>query len=123
MATKEEKTDSYVKRDENMWAMFCHISAFSGFVIPFGNIIAPLIIWTLKKDEYEHVNDQGKEALNFQISITIYVFISFLLIFVAIGIPLLIITLLFAVIFTVIGGINANDGIKYRYPFTLRLIN
>ena len=51
----ENKTP--VNKDENMWAMFCHLSALVGFVIPFGNIIAPLIIWTLKKDEYPHVND------------------------------------------------------------------
>ena len=77
-------------RDGNMWAMFCHISAIAGFVIPFGNIVAPLVIWAMKKDEFDIVNVHGKEAINFQISITIYVLISILLIFVVIGIPILI---------------------------------
>jgi uncharacterized Tic20 family protein len=58
-------------KDANLWAMLCHLSALVGFVIPFGNIIAPLVIWTIKKDEFDLVNDQGKEAINFQISITI----------------------------------------------------
>ena len=111
-----------INRDANMWAMFCHLSALLGFVIPFGNIIAPIVIWSLKKDEFEHVNDQGKEAINFQISVTVYILISVLLIFVLIGIPLLIILALFSLIMIVIAGINANDGKAYRYPFTIRFL-
>jgi uncharacterized Tic20 family protein len=119
---KPVEQEKPVDKDENMWAMFCHLSGLVGFVIPFGNVIAPLIIWTLKKDEYPHVDDQGKEALNFQISITVYILLSVLLIFVVIGIPLLIIIGLFWLIMTVIGAINANDGNKYRYPFTIKFI-
>ena len=119
---KPVETEKSMNKDENMWAMFCHLSALVGFVIPFGNIIGPLIIWTVKKDEYPHVNDQGKEAINFQISITVYILISVLLIFVVIGIPLLIILGIFSLIMTVIASINANDGQKYRYPFTIQFI-
>lgn len=119
---KPVQKETPANRDENMWAMFCHLSALVGFVIPFGNIIAPLIIWTLKKDEYPHVNDQGKEAINFQLSITVYILISVILVFVVIGIPLLIILGIFSLIMTVIAALNANDGNKYRYPFTIRFI-
>ena len=120
--TKPVQNETPVNKDENMWAMFCHLSALVGFVIPFGNIIAPLIIWTLKKDEYPHVNDQGKEAINFQLSITVYILISVVLVFVVIGIPLLIILGIFSLIMTVIAALNANDGNKYRYPFTIKFI-
>ncbi len=109
-------------KDERTWAMIAHISAVAGFVFPFGNIIGPLLIWILKKEELPFVNDQGKEALNFQISITIYVLISIILIFVVIGIPILIILGIFALIMTIIGAINAYDGKAYRYPITIRLI-
>ena len=119
---KPAQKEAPTNRDENMWAMFCHLSALVGFAIPFGNIIAPLIIWTLKKDEYPHVNDQGKEAINFQLSITVYILISVILVFVVIGIPLLIILGIFSLIMTVIAALNANDGKKYRYPFTIRFI-
>ena len=111
-----------VNRDANMWAMFCHLSALAGFVIPFGNIIAPVVIWSLKKDEFAHVNDQGKEAINFQISVTVYILISVLLVFVVIGILLLILLGLFTLIMTVIAALNANDGKAYRYPFTIRFL-
>lgn len=118
--TKEVKVSN---KDENMWAMLCHLSALVGFVIPFGNVIAPLIIWILKKDEFPHVDDQGKEALNFQISITIYFVIGIILVFVAIGIVILPLIALFALIMIIVASIKANDGIKYRYPITIRLVN
>ncbi|MBN1999574.1 DUF4870 domain-containing protein [candidate division KSB1 bacterium] len=109
--------------DEKMWAMLCHLSALAGFIIPFGNIIGPLIIWTLKKDEFPLVNDQGKEALNFQISILIYIFVSVILVFVAIGILALIAVACFSLVMTVIAGIKANEGVKYRYPLTIRFLD
>jgi uncharacterized Tic20 family protein len=110
-------------REERMWAMFCHLSGLAGFIFPFGNIIAPLVIWLVKKEEYELVNDQGKEALNFQISMTIYILASVILIFLVIGIPLLIILGLFSLIVVIIASIKANEGEKYRYPLTIRFLD
>lgn len=112
-----------MSKDEKMWAMLCHLSALAGFVIPFGNIIAPLVIWILKKEEYPLVDDQGKEALNFQISVTIYLIIGVILIFVAIGIVVLPLIALFSLIMIIVASIKANDGVKYRYPLTIRLID
>ena len=109
--------------DERMWAMFCHLSALSGFIIPFGNVIAPLIIWILKKEEYPLVDDQGKEAINFQISMTIYIIASVILIIIVIGIPLLILLGLFELIVIVIASIKANEGTRYRYPLTSRFLD
>lgn len=109
-------------KDETLWAMLCHLSTLLGFVFPFGNIIAPLIIWQIKKDEYPLVQDQGKEALNFQISMTIYILVSVVLIFVVIGILALIILGIFDLIVTVIAALNASDGKKYRYPFSIQFV-
>jgi len=112
-----------ISKDERVWALLCHISAFACFVFPFGNIIAPLIIWVLKKDESPFIADQGKEAINFQITVTIFFFISILLIFIAVGIPLLIGVFFLSIIFTVIAALKANDGEKYRYPINMRFID
>lgn len=125
---KEEKKEDIAlspeqNKEQNMWAMLCHLSIFIGFIIPFGNIIAPLIIWLIKKDEFSLVDDQGKEVLNFQISATIYCVASCILIIILIGIPLLIALGIFVIITTVIGAIKSNDGIKYRYPLTIRFLN
>ena len=104
------------------WAVVCHLSALAGLVIPFGNLGGPLIVWLLKKDELPVVNDQGKESLNFQISITIYVIVAVILSFVAIGIPLLFALGIFDIVFIIIAAVQASKGIDYRYPLSIRLV-
>ena len=110
-------------KTERTWGMLCHISTFSGMIIPFGNILAPLIIWLIKKDDLVFVNDQGKEVLNFQISMIIYLFISILLCFILIGIPILISLIIFNLIVTIVAAVSANDGKYYRYPISIKFIN
>lgn len=105
--------------DERMWGMFCHLSSLSGSVIPFGNILGPLVIWLIKKDEYAFVDDQGKESLNFQISVLIYTVVLAVTI---IGIPLAIGALIFGLVMTVVAAIKANGGEYYRYPLTIRFV-
>jgi uncharacterized protein len=109
--------------DERLWAMFCHLSAFAGFLFPFGNIIGPLIIWSVKKDKYPLVDDQGKEAINFQISVIIYFLASFMLVFCLVGIPLLIAIFLFSLVLTAIASVRANEGVRYRYPLSIKFLN
>ena len=117
-----QSVDSQPTKDERTWGMLCHFSAFSGFIFPIGNILAPLIIWLIKKEEHPFVDDQGKEVLNFQISMTIYLLISMILCIILIGIPILIGLVIFNFIITIIAAVSANDGIPYRYPINLRLI-
>lgn len=109
-------------RDERMWGMLCHLSALSGFIIPFGNIIGPLIVYSMKKDEYSFVADQGKESLNFQISVLVYLAISLVTIVLLIGIMFLLQIPLISLILTVLAAVRANDGEYYRYPFCIRFI-
>ena len=109
-------------KDERTWAMLSHFSTLCMFIFPFGNILAPLIIWLIKKEEMSFVEDQAKEVLNFQISMTIYLIGSLILIILLIGIPILIGLVIFNVIITIIAGIKANDGKCYGYPLNLRLI-
>ena len=109
-------------KQERNWAMFCHLAALSGYLIPFGFIIGPLVIWLLKKEEYPLVDDQGKEAINFQITMTICFIVSALLVLVLIGILLLLALAIFNIIMIIVATIKANDGVRYRYPFAIRLI-
>ncbi len=104
------------------WAMYTHLSAYSGFIIPFGGLIGPLVIWLMKKDEHPFIDSNGREALNFNISMFIYTFISFILIFVFIGFLLLAILFIIYLITPLVAGINANAGKSYRYPLTIRFI-
>ena len=109
-------------KDECMWGMLCHLTALAGIIIPFGNVIGPLIIWLIKKDEYPFVDKQGKESLNFQIIVTIALLISFALAFVCIGIFLLPIVSIAALVMVIIATIKTNSGIDYKYPFNIRFI-
>ena len=109
--------------DERQWAMFCHLAAFAGCIAgPLGSIVGPLVVWLIKKEEYPFVDDQGKQALNFQISVTIYAILCIPLVFVLIGIPLLIAIGILDVICTITGAIKANQGIAYRYPLAIQFI-
>jgi len=111
-----------VSPEDRKWGLLVHLSAFAGLIVPLGTIIGPLIVWLLKREASPFVDDQGKEALNFQISVLIYSAISALLIIVGIGIVLLIIIGIATLILTVVAGVKANEGVYYRYPFTFRLI-
>jgi len=110
------------ERQEKSWGMGCHLAALAGFIFPFGNIIGPLVIWLIKREESEFVEDQGKEALNFQITVTIFAVIAAILIIIVLGILLLILVGLFSLIMTILAAIKASEGVKYRYPFNIRLI-
>jgi len=108
--------------EERQWALIAHLSALAGFVIPFGNLIGPLIVWQIKKDTMPFVADQAKEALNFQITVSIAVVVCVILFVLLIGMLLLPIVAIAALILTIVAAVKANNGETYRYPFTLRLV-
>lgn len=109
--------------EERQWAMFAHLSALVGLIIPFGSIIGPLVIWLIKKDTLPFVNEQGKEALNFNITVAIVAIVCWVLIFILIGFVLLPILVIMWLVFVIMATIKANEGVSYRYPFTLRLVS
>src|SRR5882757_4496667 len=111
------------------WNMLCHLSALAGFVIPFGHILGPLIVWQIKKNEFPSVDIHGKAALNFQITVTIAVFVggfaAAILAFIGIGfllIPLVMLVGLAGLILAIIAGIKASNGEDYKYPWSLELV-
>lgn len=108
--------------DERMWGMLCHLSALTGYFSGIGFILGPLIVWLLKKDQYSFVDEQGKEALNFQITMFLAAAACMLLILLLIGILLLWILGVVNLVMIVIAVFNANNGVHFEYPFSLRLI-
>lgn len=126
-------TASGVPAEERQWAMFAHLSALAGGLLTsaiggWGFFLGPLVIWLMKKDTMPFVADQAKEALNFNISVAIIFFVLFVLTLLTLGIgilltgPLMILVGLGWLVFTIIASIKANQGERYRYPFTLRLV-
>jgi uncharacterized protein len=120
--TTEPPHETGPSPDERTWAMLCHIAAFAGYVIPFGNIVGPLVVWLLKKDESAFVDHHGKESLNFQITMTIAIIVSAFSVLLLVGIVLLPAVLLFDLIMKIVAAIKASNGEWYSYPLTIRLV-
>ena len=108
--------------NDNSLAVLMHLLGFAGFVFPFGNIIAPLILWLLKRAESPLLDRTGKEVLNFQISYVIYAAVAGLLCFVLIGFLILPAIFILWVVFMVVAAVKTGNGEEYRYPMTIRLL-
>jgi uncharacterized Tic20 family protein len=140
------------KNNQNTNAFLIHISAFAGFVFPFGQIITPLIAWQTLKDRSPFLDEQGKEAINFNLSYTLYAFIlSIALIplffrsfftnfnsfnnfqlnldlstnnlFSIMGLgSISVILYLVGILLIIIAALKAKEGESYKYPFTIKFI-
>ena len=117
-----EDVEEVLRPEERTWGMLAHLAALSGYITGIGFIVGPLVVWLIKKDESDFVDDQGKESLNFQITVFIFYIISFILAFVVIGIFMLIALGLIQLILVIVAMIKANDGVRYRYPINFRFI-
>jgi uncharacterized protein len=105
-------------QEDKTLALLTHLS---GIVLSF---VVPLVVWLVHKDkaDKEFLNDQAKEALNFQITIAIAFLICTVLTFIVIGALLMPLVWILNLIFCILAGVKANEGVAYRYPFALRLI-
>jgi uncharacterized Tic20 family protein len=108
--------------DERLWAMLTHLVALPGSFVLIGTVVAPLIVWQIQKDKSAFVDYHGKESVNFQITMVIAGFISFLLFLLLVGLVLIWIVGAVWLVFTIIASIKAYNGEYYRYPLTFRFI-
>ncbi|MFC1477381.1 DUF4870 domain-containing protein [candidate division KSB1 bacterium] len=118
-------TDSHeeLPREVRQWAMFCHLSALSGLMFNgIGFLVGPLIVWLLKREEHPFIDQQGKEAVNFQITMFLAIFACVLLILLIVPILILLVIPFLMIIFPIIGAIKADRGEEYKYPITIRFI-
>jgi uncharacterized Tic20 family protein len=109
-------------QDERTWGMVAHLAALGFFIVPFGNIIGPLVVWLAKRDHSAFVAMHAKEALNFNITILIGGLVCLVLLAFSIGILFGALLFVFWLVLTIIAALKANEGAAYRYPFTLRLV-
>jgi uncharacterized Tic20 family protein len=120
--------------EERQWAMFAHLSSLlgglltSGWAFSAGFFIGPLIIWLMKKETMPFVDDQGKEALNFAITVSIICVALMIMTIMTFGlgalltIPLLMAIGITSLVFVIIAAVKANEGVRYRYPVSIRLV-
>ena len=122
--SEPSKSVNGVSSEERTWAMIAHLCPLLGYAvpIPFFNIAAPGIVWFLKRETMPFVDDQAKEALNFQITMFLAAIVCIVLIFVVIGIFLSIALAIYSLIMMVLAAKAAQDGKAFRYPYCLRLV-
>lgn len=121
-----------VTQNDKTYSSITHLSSFAGWIFPFGNVIAPLVLWIAKKNESVYIDNHGKAVVNFQLSLMLYSFLLALLI-----IPITIFTLGLGLIAVILGiipiiiliivsiisaSIKATHGEYYHYPFTIEFI-
>lgn len=111
-----------MSKDEQTMGMLCHLMGLAGFLIPFGHLIGPLVIWMIKRQEMPFVDSEGKESINFQITMTICGIAAAISIFLIIGFILLPAVIVFNIVFVIIASMESANGKSYRYPFCIRFI-
>lgn len=116
--------DEYaISQDDKQWGMLAHFSTFLSMVAPVaGAIIPPLVLMSMYQDKSEFVVKHAKEALNFQLSLLIYYTIAGMSLFILVGFIALPLLIIFAIIYTVVAGLKAQEGKDFQYPFTIRFI-
>lgn len=109
-------------REERLWGMACHLSGAAVITcIPFANVLAPFVVWMLKREDYSFVNTEGEEAVNFQLTMFIAMVIGYILTAIFWGfLPVLIAVVVVDVVFVLIASMKANEGESYRYPLAYR---
>jgi uncharacterized Tic20 family protein len=123
----ENPTPAPENPELRQWTLITHLSGLVGLAFPcFGNVLAPLVVWLIKKQELPGLEPIGKTVLNFQISWSIWLFAS---LFIAFAGSCFVIPILLPfgfgvawLIFTIIGSIKASNGEPYAYPLTLRFL-
>lgn len=108
---------------DQSWAIALHLSGFAGFILPsLGQIVAPLVIWLIKRPESAYLDRVGKDVLNFQISYTIYIAVAFALCWLCIGFVLLPVILILWIVYMIVAAVNTSNGKEFKYPMTIRLL-
>jgi uncharacterized Tic20 family protein len=114
----------FPSNEERNWAVFCHLGGFAFYLLGFalGHILVPLALWLLKREESAFIDEHGREALNFQISVTLYAIVVGALCFVLVGFLLIPVLAGFHIVVMIVASVRASQGESYRYPLTIRLL-
>ena len=109
-------------QNARVWTMWCHLSALVGYILPFGHIVFPAVVWMARRDRVEGVDAAGRESLNFQLTMTLFTLVGVLLSVVFVGLVLLFAVVVFHVSMTLRASLRAQRGLEVRYPLNIRLI-
>ncbi|MDR2117754.1 MAG: DUF4870 domain-containing protein [Planctomycetaceae bacterium] len=103
----------------NTYCMLLHLSQLLVFLLPGLGLVVPVVLWAINKDKEPLVDQHGRIVMNWILSAFIYVAVSVILAFVGIGFVTLAILSIIGIVFPIIGGVKANDGIVWNYPLSI----
>jgi uncharacterized Tic20 family protein len=106
--------------EKKVFLMLMHLSQLSGFIIPLAGLILPIIMWATNKDLSKDIDNHGKVILNWIFSSLIYFAVCFVLTFIFIGVIGFFVVGICSIVFAIIGGIKANDGVLWQYPLSIK---
>ncbi len=112
-----------VSADHRQWAMFIHLSLLAGHVVPLAGFVVPIVLWQMKKEESEFIDENGRMAVNWFMTEFVYLLVGLVLCLAFIGIPLIFALIVVGIVFPIVGGLKANDGIAWKYPMVIRFFS
>jgi uncharacterized Tic20 family protein len=121
-AGRADDGDGLRGRAERQWAMLVHVSLLAGLAVPLAGFVLPIVLWQMKKEEMPGLDGHGRVVVNWMISSLIYWVVCVALAFLFVGIPLLVVLGVLSIVFPIIGGLKANDGVLWRYPLSIRFL-
>ena len=110
------------KSAERTWSILVHLSALCAFVVPFGHLLGPLVIWLIMRGDMPVVDRNGKESLNFQLTMTIIGLLCMPLLFIGIGALALVVVGILDIALVIMASVKASENVEYKYPLSWRLI-
>ncbi len=120
---EEPESAALPSKEARQWATICHVVALVGLLgNGIGFLLGPLVVWLIKRQDDPFIDEQGKEAVNFQITMLIAAIVSVPLCFILVGFVLIVIVGILAIVCPIIGALKANEGAHYRYPLSIRFI-
>ena len=119
----DQPTEPITDPDARRWAMLCHLLALVGLLgNGIGFLLGPLVAWLVKRNDHPFIDEQGKEAVNFQITMFLALIVCAPFLLILIGIPMMLAVAALMTIFPILAAIQASDGKAYRYPLSIRFI-
>lgn len=107
-------------RSERQWAMYIHFSVLAGLLVPLAGFLLPIVLWQTRREELPGVEAHGKIVANWLLSALIYGIASGVLVFALVGIPMLVALGVLSIVFPVLGGVRAGEGVAWPYPLSIR---